>query len=373
MAKAKADNQDVRFTQQATAVLNCEWDKVVNDYAKDSGMRYVADAELATKISQAVNHKQVAYRFLLPIQLLGKVTEPSLDCRSMQAGANRPGAWNARTLGSEVVAPWNARQAHVLGTSTDPYVGNPARRPMMTADTTGLKDKAGWLMHLSILNEVETRNDYEFTLAMFRQVLLEVIHRQQDLTFTYAVPARLSLPATLNLCNEYLAEKSGGDRALSLAGALFAVVGRAFGLFASVRRGEINAADRQTGMAGDLECVAVDGRITLMVEVKDRKLTIQDFEGTLLKARSREIKEIFILAHGVEAASDAVIRECATSAYATGENVYVFDFLELARSVLALGSESLRRAFVVEVGVQLDKFATQPMNRLRWKQLLESV
>jgi len=373
MAKAKPEKKEPSFFQRADETLRNEWDKVVEDHANKPSIQYISDVELAAKIKQAVNHNQVAYRFLLPIQLLGKLTDESLDCRSMQAGADRPGAWNARTLGSDVVAPWNARQAHVLGTSTDPYVGNPARRPMMTEDTTGLKDKAGWLMLLAVLNEVERRNNAEFSRSLFRQVLLEVIHRQGELSFTYPVPARLSLPATLQLCSDYLAEKSGGDRALSLAAALFTVVGESFGLFQSVRRGQINAADQQTGMAGDLECVRADGIIALMVEVKDRKLTIQDFEGTLLKARSQEIKEIFVLAQGIDPAGDLPVQERTAAAYATGENVYVFDFLELARCVLALGAESIRRSFVVEVGKQLDQFATQPKNRLRWKQLLEEV
>src|SRR5216684_6572110 len=94
----------------------------------------------------------------------------------------------------------------------------------------------------------------------------------------------------------FLAAKSGGDRALALASSLFTVIGSSFGLFETVRRGQINAADSQTGMAGDLECLTSDGTVALMVEVKDRKLTIQDVEGTLLKARSAQVKEIFILA-----------------------------------------------------------------------------
>ncbi len=51
--------------------------------------------------------------------------------------------WDARSLGSKVVAPFNQKQEGILGTSSDPYVGNPMRIPRMFRDDPGKKDVAG--------------------------------------------------------------------------------------------------------------------------------------------------------------------------------------------------------------------------------------
>lgn len=52
---------------------------------------------------------------------------------------------------------------------------------------------------------------------------------------------------------------------------------------------------------------------------------------------------------------------------------YVFDFFDFARSVLALGGESIRITFLQKVGEHLDLWNTQPSHRQAWKGFLESV
>src|SRR5438105_10434701 len=98
------------------------------------------------------------------------------------------------------------------------------------------------------------------------------------------------------LAEEFLRERSGGDRALALSGALFDAIGIHFKLFATVNRARINASDEATGQAADLECVSEQNHVVLAVEVKDRTLTLTDVEGTLQKSRQRAIKDIFFTA-----------------------------------------------------------------------------
>src|SRR5207249_8090553 len=105
------------------------------------------------------------------------------------------------------------------------------------------RDIAGWNTLIDVLETVQQRNDPAFTEAVLKQVLLEIHSRQQGLRFTYSVPPRVSLATTLEVARQFLAEKSGGDRALALAGALFDVIGVHFHLFAQVNRARINASD----------------------------------------------------------------------------------------------------------------------------------
>lgn len=373
MAKAK---REPRLSHASAANhLATLWSEVTESASKDGNIEFVQDEALRTAIRSSVNHNMVAYRFCLPTQLLGKATNHALDALALQQSENEANnrSWDARSFSKAVVAPFNHEQEDVLGTSSDPYVGNPMRIPRMFRDDPSKREVGGWNQLVEILETVEQRNSPEFTANMLRQVLLEMLRKQQGQRFTYTLPTRISLESTLRLGRSFLAERSGGDRALALVGALFDAIGKHFGLFADVRRGQINASDEATGLAADLECVNADGRIALAVEVKDRKLTLTDVEGTITKARNRDIHEVFFTAPGIEEGDRSQIAERATAAFAGGENLYVFDFFDLARSALALGGEPIRATFLRQVGEHLDKWNTQPRHRQAWQKLLKTV
>ncbi len=362
--------------RRAAEILETQWQTVTADAAANVDLRYVSDDTLRDAIHSSVNHRFVAHRFCLPIQLLGKMTKPSLDCLRMQKKERDPSdvtGWDARTLGSKVVAPFNLKQESILGSSTDPYVGNPMRIPRMFRDDPHKKDSAAWNVLVGILEKVEAQNQPAFTEKVFRQVLLEMYRRQQTLAFAYVIPPRISLETTLALAGEFLSERSGGDRALALNGALFDAIGIHFKLFAAVNRARINASDEATGQAADLECLNEQGHIVLVVEVKDRVLKLTDVEGTLQKSRQRSIKEIFFTAPSLQTQDEGAVSERVSRAFTAGQNLYVFDFFDLARSVLALGGEAIRTTFLVKVGEHLNTWNTQPRHRQAWKKLLEKV
>jgi hypothetical protein len=372
----KDDDKETLDLKWAGELLETHWQAVGAEASAKPDIEYVADVSLRQAIHDSVNHKQVAFRFCLPIQLLGKLTNAKLDCLRLQKKKGDPNditGWDARSLGSKVVAPFNQRQENVLGTSNDPYVGNPMRIPLMVRDDHSKKDVTGWNTLVDVLEQVESRGNPDFTEAVFRQVLLEIFRRQKSLRFAYPLPPRISLENALSLAQRFLEQKSGGDRGLALCGALFDAVGIHFGLYARVDRTRINASDEATGQAADLECIDVQGEVVLAIEVKERTLTLTDVEGTLRKCRKRKIRDIFFAAPKVKKEEQAAIDERIARAFATGQNLYVFDFFDLARSVLALGGERIRTTFLQKVGEHLDIWNTQPSHRQVWKSLLEKV
>ncbi|MEK7675342.1 MAG: restriction endonuclease, SacI family [Verrucomicrobiota bacterium] len=360
--------------ERAAQILETAWQRVIADVTAQPQHNYVSDAVFCRAVADSVNHRLVTYRFCLSIQLLGKMTNPAVDSLKLQRGdGSDPTAWDARSLGSKVVCEFNRRQEGILGDSSDPYVSKPMRQPRMFRDDRSKKDVPGWNRLVDILEQVESQNQPAFTEKVFRQVLLEMYRRQRTLTFSYPIPPRISLESTLALAEEFLRERSGGDRALALSGALFDAIGIHFKLFATVNRARINASDEATGQAADLECVSEEGRIVLAVEVKDRTLTLTDVEGTLQKSRHRAIKDILFTAPGVQTDDQSAVSERVSRAFTAGQNLYVFDFFDLARSVLALGGEAIRTTFLRKVGEHLDKWNTQPRHRQAWKKLLEKV
>lgn len=360
--------------ERAARLLNSLWKSVSKESERKPNLVFVTDHDFRQAIHDSVNHSQVSYRFCLPIQLLGKFADPSVDCLALQhrRGEADDTQWDARSLGSRVVAPFNRREENVLGASNDPYVGNAMRIPRMTRDDPSKRDMPGWNRLIDVLEPVQQRGDRRFTELILREVLLAVHLRQRTLRFTYSVPPRVSLLSALDIAQRFLADKSGGDRALALAGALFDVIGLHFGLFTMVNRARINASDEASGQAADLECVNASGQIVIAVEVKDRALRLVDVEGTITKTRNREIREVFFTAPKVEKADAVKIEKRIATAFASGQNLYAFDFIDLARTVLALGGERMRRLFLQKVGEHLDSWNTQPSQRQGWKAILES-
>jgi hypothetical protein len=106
-------------------------------------------------------------------------------------------------------------------------------------------------------------------------------------------------------------------------------------------------------------------------EVKDRLLTLSDLEGTIRKSRKRAIRAVFLTSSGVTQKDRVEVEERVRTAFTSGQNLYVFDLLDFARGVLALGGEPIRATFLRKVGEHLDKWNTQPGNRQDWKRLLE--
>ena len=330
------------------------------------------DSGLLESIKRSVNSNTKTYRYVLPTQLLAKIADPTLDCRSLQAGADRTGSFDARTIAHKVIVPFDQSNDRVLGGSPEPYVNNPVRVPEVSDQyRSPQKNRRGWDHLCRVLEAVESAGDENFTQNVLRQVIIEVYRRLSEVTVAYPAPRRISLSRCIKLIDEYLAEISGGDRLLALSSALFAVIGRRFHLYSRVQRSSITSSDASTGMLADLECVEEDGTIVLVVEVKDRVLTVSQMMGKVANVREKQVSEIFFVAQqGVE--DQEQVDSLVEREFVSGQNVYVLSLSRLAEVSFALIGEDGRRDFLLEVGCQLDNHLSDIRHRRRWAELLAS-
>jgi hypothetical protein len=178
----------------------------------------------------------------------------------------------------------------------------------------------------------------------------------------------------LKLIADYLGQQSGGDRLLALSSALFAVIGKRFRLYSSVRRAKITASDASTGMLADLECVTERGDIVLTVEVKDKELTISQMKGKIRTIRERQVSEIFFVAQrGMAQSEKNQIMELIDQEFVSGQNIYVTDLTSLGQASLALLGERGRKDFLREVGNHLEAYKSDISHRRAWATLLASI
>lgn len=357
---------------ESKETLNQFWKEIEDIGSKGTLSDVINDETLKNAIKRAVNSDTKTYRYVLPTQIVAKMVDSSLDSRCLQVIRGGIGTFDARSICHSVIVPFDKQNDSVLGGSPEPYVNNPLRQPEVTSQYRNKqKDKAGWDDLCEILKSIENQNDKSFTELVFKQTLIEIYKRLADVHVTYPVPKRISLNQCISLITIFLSEQSGGDRVQAIASALFLTVGNNFSLYSDVRRANINAADASSGQVADLECISANGEIILAVEVKDRDLTINQIKDKLPKIRAQKVTEIlFIVQQGIAKGDEEDICELIDKEFVSGQNIYVFDLLTMAKSLLALLGEEGRESFLDFVGKELDRYRSDIIHRKVWANLL---
>jgi len=283
------------LAEKCSKILQEKWATIFSNDGNES-VRISQEAEiLRLTIRECLNSSTKTYHYVLPTQVISKLADNTLDCRSVQASDDRPGAFDARTVAHSVIVPFDQSNNKVLGGSPEPYVNNPLRIPSISKENRSQqKNKNDWDKLITVLDLVESKSQEKFTEQVFEIILSEIFTMLAEVIVTYPTPNRISLDDTLQIINDYIGEKSGGDRIEAVATALFTVIGESFSLYDDVKREKVNAADSSSGLVADIECWYQD-KIILLVEVKDRELTLTQLNAKLDTARSRQISEILFM------------------------------------------------------------------------------
>lgn len=351
--------------EKANVLLNDWWTRILEEPQAQT-----VDSEL----DSLVNSRFVSIRYCLPTQLLGKLVDPRLDCLCLQKGeGDRFRSWDPRSFCNKTIVPWVDENQSVLGTSTDPYVSKPLRKPRIERSPANVRAARPWELLYKVLKDIEEKNDANHTKERFLETLRCIRIRLTHLVFEYHIPARVSMEQTLEIVGRFLSESSGGDRGLAIAAALFESLGKFFGLYSSVTRQVVNAPDLARRAVADIECFGADGDLSLAVEVKERNLTLVDVKSATNKARRASLCELLFNVPGTKADDEKEIRDFISRTWASGTNLYRLSIEELVKVTLVLTGEEGRAYFLSKVGEQLNTYNTQPANRKRWKELLEDL
>ena len=331
--------------------------------------------EADSAIAELINCSVVSIRYALLTQLLGKATVHTRDALSIQRGdpsdAEVYGRWDARSFCQQNVVPWVSASGQVLGTSPDPYVNNPLRRPRLDSGYEPRRDQQLWEKLVALLQTVQLENDPEYTKSQLWLCLVSLAQRYNALDIAFDVPQRISLDATAGMISDYLHEPSGGERPQIIVAALMRTIGSQFTIFDRVERQGINEADAANASPGDVVCYR-QGSQVLAVEVKDRALTLHDLDTTIGKARHTKVTELFFATVSHQPDSPSIV-ERAEREFGLGINVYRLDIDALLRVTLSIAGEASRVQFLTSVGEELNDRVTQPAHKIAWQGLLKSL
>lgn len=315
----------------------------------------------------------VGIRYAVVTQLLGKLLDPRRDALCLQAREGGDGRWNARTLCDGVVVPWVGREAgNVLGTSSEPYASKPLRRARLDEGESHLRSPDKWDPLVRLLREVQERDEAAFTEETLMRCLRSVARAYRAQSTAYPLPLRVSIRQVLDAISHFVEERSGGERPLLAAAACMRLAGERFELFDRVERQNINAPDAPSGAVGDISC-SRGGELRLVVEVKDRSLSLREVRSTIGKARSAGLREILFVARAPGRGEEGAVSEAEAEAWSQGTSLHRVDLIELARVVLSLGGEDSRTALLRLVGEEINSGASQPALKAAWREALERV
>ncbi|MFH1070219.1 MAG: restriction endonuclease, SacI family [Candidatus Glassbacteria bacterium] len=360
--------------EKSIDLLAVHWQAVLESAKKKQLNDVALENNIVQFIKTCINSSTKSYRYVLPTQLLSKLTNPEIDSRCLQAGRGGTGAFDARTIAHKVIVPFDQENEEVLGGSPEPYVNNPLRVLELSEKfRDAQKNKEDWDYLCSVINEVERRNDRAFTEKIFKQILIEIYRRLSDTKVKYPTPQRISLQDSLHLIEEFIAGVSGGDRVLAIAAAMFEVIGEHFHLYTRIERANITASDSSTGLAADLECKSDNGEIVFVVEVKDRVLTVSQLTSKISNLRERKVTDIFFVAQaGISSADKDEIENIVKKQFASGHNIYITEIIRLSGIIMALVKEEGRIDFLNKVNKQLDTYS-ELIHRQQWAKLLSTV
>ena len=353
--------------QELTCWLESQWNQVLSNF----------DSDPDQQIDRFVNSSVASIRYAILTQLLGKHADPARDLlclqkRDQDSDAEQSGRWDPRGFCTRVVVPWIQSHHSVLGTSSDPYVSKPLRRPRMDQGMDSLKKRQEWDALVSYLAGLENTTDPSKVNDAVVRCLKSIARRLREQQVEYPVPMRIGLDHLCDLLNRYLVVSSGGLRPMVVATALMKTLGRAYSLFPRVESQGVNEADAATGVPGDVLCYGENDLLALAVEVKGHDLTLIEVESTIAKARSSRVTNILFATPGLASADRETIEGKITEEFAQGSNIYQTSIHSLARNSFMLLNEDWRVKFLYEVCSELDARSTQPADRLAFAELLTS-
>lgn len=313
------------------------------------------------------------YQYAVITQLLAKLDDPTKDARCIQKreGDLDPSRFDARSICSKVVVPWERAAGSPLGLKDDPYVNNPMRVPdFAMAFQHKQKDKKTWADLVALFEHVQ--QEPASTRSLLMQCLLMIRAMREGQQVKFPTPQRASLQDTLHVTHAFLKTRSGGARLQLVGFAVFDAIRKSWGIFDEVVTAPVNASDAASGKSADIVCRRAS-KVVMACEVKDRDMNIEMLHGTITNARLEKVTELFALVRGKDSRHEEEIRSRIDREFKHGMNVYVLESDAFLALVLALIGESGRQHYLRSMVEGMEVMNLPFETKRDWAKLLEQV
>lgn len=357
----KVDNPEAR------ELLSEEWNRV----RSDDEQNYLDDEFAARKIGKVLNASQLTYKYILVTNVIAKAVNPSIHYRAMQAQWENPGAYNARSLGHDVLVEWEKEHGERLGGSNEPFLNKPARYPSFSMENSYRSEKAHTRLYelLEYLEEKTNTGEID-PVNVLRHTLYEISQLESQ-TVDFEAPPDVPYRQLRNRVEEYIEESGGGERLASVtAGVMTAYYDHSNGSNWTIEAEHANVPDEFSDAAGDVE-VKRDDEIQRAIEVKDKRTERSDIQHAISKAQQNEIGEyLYVIGDGFRNSSE---RRSALEEIENAPIELILVYPDELLSLLKFVEDAGRKRFVEAVGEYLNDMRATQQNKQAWKELVEEL
>lgn len=358
-----------KITEGIRSKLDSLWIEV---QSFQSGKAFVP-SELKERLEKIFASKTKTYQYAVVTQLLAKLDDPTKDARCIQKleGDSDSSRFDARSLCSKVVVPWERKAGSPLGLKDDPYVNNPMRVPDFSLTYQHKqKDKKTWTELVALFEHVQQHPASARSLLLQTLLMIRLLREEQNVKFPS--PQRASLQDTLAVTHDFLKTRSGGARLQVVGFAVFDALRKTWGIFDEVITSPVNVSDASSGKSADVFCRR-DGEVVMACEVKDRDLNIEMLHGTITNARLEKVTELFALIRGKDPSHEKEMTTRIDREFKHGMNVYLLESDSFLVLVLALIGETGRQHYLRSIveGMAMMNFPFE--SKRDWAKLLEGM
>lgn len=351
--------------QKAEQVLQTEW----NNVQSSEETQYV-DAHIARKIREVFNASQLTYKYILFTNILAKAVNPNIHYRSMQAGSDLTGAYNARSLGHKVVVEWEKENGERLGGSNEPFLNKPARAPEFSLENAARSQSAQKRLYnlLESLEDKTNSGDVD-PVNILRQALYEFLQLEPQ-TVDYEDPSDVPFRDLEPLVKQYISTSGGGERLAAVTAGVYRTYYSQAGDGWTIDAEHANTADKFSKSAGDVE-VFRENTLIRAAEVKDKPAERSDIQHAITKARESELGEyLFVLGAGWQSQNE---KQAAINDIENAPIELILIYPDELLSMLKFVGDAGRVEFTRVVGEYLNDMRATSTNKDDWKALVESL
>lgn len=351
--------------EKAEQVLQTEWNNV-----QSSDENQYVDQHIAQKIREIFNASQLTYKYILFTNILAKAVNPNIHYRSMQAGSDLDGAYNARSLGHKIVVEWEKENGERLGGSNEPFLNKPARDPEFALENAARSQSAQERLY-NLLNTLEdqTNTGNIDPLNVLRQALYEFLQLEPQ-TVDYEDPSDVPHRKLAPLVKDYISTSGGGERLAAVTAGVYRTYYSQAGDGWEIDAEHANTADEFSKSAGDVE-VFREELLVRAAEVKDKPAERSDIQHAITKAREAELGEyLFVLGAGWQSKSE---KQAAINDIENAPIELILVHPDELLSMLKFVGDAGRVEFTRVVGEYLNDMRATSSNKDDWKALVDSL
>lgn len=219
----------------------------------------------------------LTYRYILLTALTAKATNESVDILSLQAGDDSDGAYDARSLCSKVIYPFQRDfLADVLdGSNEDPLVNNPGRHPRLSKSNKSANGDPRRALDLLCDNLPYVSNKEEAVACLdyfiSECLTLAEMKAERAESFSRAIVTK-DVHSTRSFMDDLLDKNFGGVALLLVATSIFSTI-------YPIQSGKkiiphpVNQSGASSSQMSDLDILNEDDTPFLAIELKDKPFT----------------------------------------------------------------------------------------------------